>query len=67
VSQELRAEFGEGFSYSALTRMVHFAESMTEIAQNAPTDCLEREDNGHLHLSECPILTCIGMTDPTRT
>lgn len=27
VSQELRAEFGEGFSYSALTRMVRFAES----------------------------------------
>jgi len=30
VSQELRAEFGEGFSYSALTRMVRFAESMTD-------------------------------------
>jgi DUF1016 N-terminal domain len=30
VSQELQAEFGEGFSYSALTRMVRFAESMTD-------------------------------------
>jgi hypothetical protein len=30
ASQELRAEFGEGFSYSALTRMVRFAESMTD-------------------------------------
>jgi hypothetical protein len=30
VSQELRAEFGEGFSYSALTRMVRFAESMAD-------------------------------------
>jgi Arm DNA-binding domain len=38
-----------------------------EFAQNPPTDCLEREDNGLLHLSEYPLLTCIGMTDPTRT
>ena len=30
VSQELGAEFGEGFSYSALTRMVRFAESMAD-------------------------------------
>src|SRR5258708_9660163 len=27
VSQELKAEFGDGFSYSALTRMVRFAET----------------------------------------
>ena len=32
VSQQLEAEFGEGFSYSALTRMVRFAESMTDEA-----------------------------------
>ena len=30
LSQELMAEFGEGFSYSALTRMVRFAESMAD-------------------------------------
>jgi hypothetical protein len=30
VSQELRAEFGEGFSCSALTRTVRLAESMTD-------------------------------------
>ena len=29
VSQELTSEFGNGFSYSSLTRMVRFAESMT--------------------------------------
>jgi predicted nuclease of restriction endonuclease-like (RecB) superfamily len=29
VSQELTAEFGDGFSYSALTRMARFAEIMT--------------------------------------
>ena len=32
VSQELKAEFGEGFSYSALTRMVRFAESFVDEA-----------------------------------
>ena len=32
VSQELTAEFGEGFSYSALTRMARFAEMMTDEA-----------------------------------
>ncbi|PIR18340.1 MAG: hypothetical protein COV46_00450 [Deltaproteobacteria bacterium CG11_big_fil_rev_8_21_14_0_20_49_13] len=32
VSQELVAEFGDGFSYSALTRMARFAESMTDEA-----------------------------------
>ena len=32
VSQQLEAEFGDGFSYSALTRMVRFAESMTDEA-----------------------------------
>ena len=32
VSRELEAEFGDGFSYSALTRMVRFAESMTDEA-----------------------------------
>jgi predicted nuclease of restriction endonuclease-like (RecB) superfamily len=32
VSQELRAEFGEGFSYSSLTRMVRFAETLTDEA-----------------------------------
>ena len=32
VSRELEAEFGQGFSYSALTRMVRFAESMTDEA-----------------------------------
>ena len=30
VSQELSAEFGVGFSYAALTRMVRFAEWMTD-------------------------------------
>ena len=30
VSQELSAEFGAGFSYAALTRMVRFAEWMTD-------------------------------------
>lgn len=30
VSQELTAEFGAGFSYSALTRMARFAEWMTD-------------------------------------
>jgi hypothetical protein len=30
VSQELSAEFGVGFSYTALTRMVRFAEWMTD-------------------------------------
>ncbi len=30
VSQELTAEFGAGFSYTALTRMVRFAEWMTD-------------------------------------
>jgi predicted nuclease of restriction endonuclease-like (RecB) superfamily len=30
VSQELSAEFGAGFSYTALTRMVRFAEWMTD-------------------------------------
>ena len=32
VSQELKAEFGDGFSYSALTRMVRFAESFVDEA-----------------------------------
>ena len=32
VSQELRAEFGEGFSYSSLTRMVRFAETLADEA-----------------------------------
>jgi predicted nuclease of restriction endonuclease-like (RecB) superfamily len=32
VSQELTAEFGEGFSYSSLTRMARFAEMMTDEA-----------------------------------
>ena len=32
VSQQLMTEFGRGFSYSALTRMVRFAESMAEEA-----------------------------------
>ncbi len=32
VSQELTAEFGEGFTYSVLTRMVRFAEMMTDEA-----------------------------------
>jgi predicted nuclease of restriction endonuclease-like (RecB) superfamily len=32
VSQELKAEFGDGFSYSALTRMVRFAEAFVEEA-----------------------------------
>jgi predicted nuclease of restriction endonuclease-like (RecB) superfamily len=32
MSQELQGEFGEGFSYSALTRMVRFAESMADEA-----------------------------------
>jgi len=30
VSQELKAEFGDGFSYSALTRMVRFAETFAD-------------------------------------
>ena len=30
MSQELVAHFGEGFSYSSLTRMVRFAEAMTD-------------------------------------
>jgi DUF1016 N-terminal domain len=30
VSQELTAEFGAGFSYTALTRMARFAEWMTD-------------------------------------
>ena len=32
VSRELTAEFGDGFSYSSLTRMVRFAESMADEA-----------------------------------
>src|SRR3990172_1941245 len=32
VSQELRAEFGEGFSYSSLTRMIRFAETLADEA-----------------------------------
>jgi len=32
VSRELFDEFGEGFSYSSLTRMVRFAETMTDEA-----------------------------------
>jgi predicted nuclease of restriction endonuclease-like (RecB) superfamily len=32
VSQELKAEFGNGFSYSSLTRMVRFAESFVDEA-----------------------------------
>jgi DUF1016 N-terminal domain len=32
VSQELKAEFGDGFSYSSLTRMVRFAESFVDEA-----------------------------------
>jgi len=32
VSQELKAEFGDGFSYSPLTRMVRFAESFVDEA-----------------------------------
>lgn len=32
VSQQLTAEFGDGFSYSNLTRMVRFAESMADEA-----------------------------------
>jgi DUF1016 N-terminal domain len=32
VSRELRAEFGDGFSYSALTRMVRFAETIADEA-----------------------------------
>ena len=32
LSQELRAEFGEGFSYSSLTRMVRFAETLADEA-----------------------------------
>jgi predicted nuclease of restriction endonuclease-like (RecB) superfamily len=30
VSRELMSEFGDGFSYSSLTRMVRFAESITD-------------------------------------
>ncbi len=30
LSQELSSEFGKGFSYSALTRMIRFAECFTE-------------------------------------
>src|SRR3990167_6598050 len=32
VSQELRAEFGDGFSYSSLTRMIRFAETLADEA-----------------------------------
>jgi hypothetical protein len=32
MSQELRVEFGEGFSYSSLTRMVRFAETLADEA-----------------------------------
>jgi len=32
LSQELAAEFGEGFSYSALTRMARFAEAFPDEA-----------------------------------
>lgn len=32
VSRELETEFGDGFSYSALTRMVRFAETITDEA-----------------------------------
>ncbi|MFZ4440037.1 MAG: DUF1016 N-terminal domain-containing protein [Syntrophales bacterium] len=32
VSQELRAEYGEGFSYSSLTRMVRFSETLADEA-----------------------------------
>jgi hypothetical protein len=32
VAQQLVADFGEGYSYSSLTRMVRFAENMTDQA-----------------------------------
>ena len=42
VSQELSAEFGVGFSYAALTRMVRFAEWMTDEA--APDTAADASD-----------------------
>jgi DUF1016 N-terminal domain len=64
VSQELTAEFGPGYSYTALTRMARFAEWMTHNATspaNKRTQCVQRIENGsstsrssYSSVSACP-------------
>jgi hypothetical protein len=55
VSQELTAEFGAGFSYTALTRMARFAEWMTN---DQILESLSQE------LSWSPFIELLPIKDP---
>ncbi len=51
LSQELKAEFGDGFSYSALTRMVRFAESFVDEAIGFKGRFVRKKDFQYAHIA----------------
>src|SRR6266403_4178161 len=51
LSQELKAEFGDGFSYSALTRMVRFEESFVDEAIGFKGRFVRKKDFQYAHIA----------------